>query len=59
MIQNETSRHVNGQLLNDNLMSKLASAVTGGKSSAISVADDTCGFVKAGKPSDSELALLF
>ncbi len=49
MIQNETSRYVNGQLLNDNLMSKLASAVTGGKSSAISVADDTCGFVKSWK----------
>lgn len=49
MLQNETSRYVNGQLLNDNLMTKLALLATAGKSSALDKADETCKFVKSWK----------
>lgn len=45
LIQNETNRYVNGQLLNDNLMSKLAKLASG--STSTEAADKSCKFVKS------------
>lgn len=48
-LQNETSRYVNGQLLTDNIMSKLVGAITKTGSGTVEKADDICGFVKSWK----------
>lgn len=44
VIQNETSKYVNGQILPDNLMSKIVSAL---KQTNVSAADNFCGTVKS------------
>jgi len=49
LIQNETSRYVNGQLLNDNMMTKLVSALTVGKPNTVQAADSVCKFTKSWK----------
>jgi|GEM_PF-724586 len=50
MIQNETSRYVNGQILNDNMMSKLVGAIQNNEgSTAVKAADKTCKFTKSWK----------
>ncbi len=49
MVQNETSRYINGQLISTSLMAKIATAITAGNSSAVDAADKTCGFVKSWK----------
>lgn len=49
MVKNETSRYVNGQLLNDNAMSTLVGTITRSDSRAIEDADNVCGFVKSWK----------
>jgi len=49
LIQNETSRYVNGQLLNDNVMSNIVKLVTGSSSSGVSKADSVCKFTKSWK----------
>lgn len=48
-LQNETSRYVNGQLISSSLMAKIAGAVQGGNSAAVSAADETCKFTKSWK----------
>lgn len=49
MVQNETSRYVNGQLLNSNMMSTLVGAISENKSNAVDAADDICKFTKSWK----------
>jgi murein DD-endopeptidase MepM/ murein hydrolase activator NlpD len=48
-VQNETSRFVNGQLLNDNVMSKLVGALAGSGSKTVETADKVCKFTKSWK----------
>lgn len=49
LVKNETSRYVNGQLLNDNLMSKLVGKITGSESNTVKSADSACKFTKSWK----------
>ena len=49
LIQNETSRYVNGQLLNRNVFSKFVDFLSKDESSTIENADKTCEFTKSWK----------
>lgn len=50
LLQNESSRYVNGQLLNDNMMSKLIGAITStGGNKTVDGADSVCKFTKSWK----------
>jgi len=49
MVQNETSRYVNGQLINDNIMTTLVNLLAKGKEKTVEAADDACKFVKSWK----------
>jgi endonuclease/exonuclease/phosphatase family metal-dependent hydrolase len=48
-IKNETSKYVNGQIVQGNAMASLVGFISGDKSNAVDKADDACGFVKSWK----------
>lgn len=49
MIQNETGRYVNGQLVSSSLMAQIAGLVTKKDSNTVAAADRTCDFTKSWK----------
>lgn len=49
MVQNETSRYINGQLVSTSLMAKIAGAVTQNGSAGVDAADGVCKFTKSWK----------
>ncbi len=49
LIQNETSRYVNGQLLNSNTMTDLVKAISNNESGEVESADKICKFTKSWK----------
>jgi arabinan endo-1,5-alpha-L-arabinosidase len=49
VVQNETSKYVNGQLVSTSLMAKIAGAVTQSNSGSVSKADSVCKFTKSWK----------
>lgn len=49
LVQNETSKYINGQLVSTSLMAKIAGAVTNSNSATVSKADDVCKFTKSWK----------